>query len=249
MENLPRTAHARRSPETPHTGFQREELLMAPTTRQLADALRFMGVPDGSAEMEETARRAFDDVLRTAHPRKIWLRLPLRAEAGAIFIGDGISCRSADLSRLFRHCRSCVVMAVTLGAEVDRRISALQLKSMVKGLAFDACASVMADALCDETERDAACRLKAGEFLTQRFSPGYGDVPLEFSAPLLKAMEAERRIGVILSARGMMIPVKSITALAGISDRRETRLRSCDVCGLASCQYRKEGGLCHEKGM
>ncbi len=222
---------------------------MVPTARQLSDALCFMGIPrEGFAEMEETVREAFDDLSRTARPRKIWLRLPLRVESGEIFLGDGsIACRSADLSRLFRNCRSCAVMAVTLGAEVDRRTRALQLESMVKGLAFDACASVLADALCDEVERDVQSHLKPDEFLTSRFSPGYGDVPLEFSAPLLRALEAEKRIGLILSARGMMIPVKSITALAGISRRREERLGGCHVCGLASCRFRREGGLCHEK--
>ena len=138
-------------------------------------------------------------------------------------------------------------MAVTLGPEVDRQIPLLSRDDMSGAVLCDACASVWADSLCDGLEREIERGLEDGEFLTLRFSPGYGDVPMSATADLLRLLDAGRGIGVTLSQKGMMIPVKSVTALIGIADRPQKRRRSCEDCAMKSCAYRNIGGLCHEE--
>lgn len=221
---------------------------MMPTRKQLEEALRFMRVPpDGYDEMLPLAERGFADLNDFARPRKVWARFPAAVSGDGISIGDGsLFCRSAYLARLFKNCRSCAALAVTLGPEVDRRTQMLSRAEVARAVAFDACASVWADSLCDDVEREVESRLPAGEFLTLRFSPGYGDVPMEFTSELLKILDASRRIGLTLTRKGMMIPIKSVTALIGISDRPERRRRACDECSFVTCQYRREGGLCHD---
>jgi hypothetical protein len=222
---------------------------MFPTQKQIDDALRYLKVPqEGAGDFADEVRQAFEEVSRAARPGKVWGRFALKVYGGSVYLGDGtISCHSDSLSRLFRNCHSCAVMAVTLGAGIDLQTRALARENMSRALAFDACASVLADSLCDEAEAEVQSALAPGEFLTMRFSPGYGDVPLNFSAGLLKMVDAERRIGLTLSGRGMMIPVKSVTALTGISDRPVKRPAGCEACGKTDCPYRRKGTDCHDK--
>ena len=75
-----------------------------------------------------------------------------------------------------------------------------------------------------------------------RFSPGYGDAPLSASEDLIALLDATRRIGLSMTRSYMMTPIKSITALIGISERNEDRRRDCSNCPAGpDCPYRKGG--------
>ena len=221
---------------------------MTPTRKQLEEALRYMRVPpDGYEQMLPLAERGFAALHSAVCPRTIWQRLSLTVRDDEIFMAGETLCRSRSLARLFADCHACVALTVTLGPEVDRLIQRLSREGMAEAVACDACASVWADSLCDDIEAEIARELGEGEFLTLRFSPGYGDVPMSVTADLLRLLDADRRIGVTLSQKGMMIPVKSVTALIGVADRPQKRVCSCDDCAMKSCAYRKDGGLCHEE--
>lgn len=215
----------------------------------MEDALRYLRVPGaGREEMLPLVRAGFAELSGYVRPRTVWRRLALEVESDGIALGDGsVRCASRDLAQLFGNCRACAVMAATLGAEVDRRTQLLGRVSMSRALCLDACASVWADSLCDEVETEVQKRLNGGEYLTRRFSPGYGDVPMEFTADLLRIVDAGRRIGLALTRKGMMAPVKSVTALIGISDRPERRRRSCRDCSFAACRFRRKDGFCHDE--
>ena len=52
-------------------------------------------------------------------------------------------------------------------------------------------------------------------------------------------MDASRRIGLTLTAGGMLVPEKSMTALVGISDREEEACgQKCTRCGKTDCPFR-----------
>ena len=219
------------------------------TQSMLDDALRFMGVPERGRDEElyETARRAFCKTREHARPRGLWSRWDVSVDAprGAVRIAERFDVVSHDLARLFARSTSCFVLAVTLGPEMDRQISLAQRLDMLSGTALDACASVWADACCDELEKEAAETLGEGEFLTTRFSPGYGDVPLAASEEILSLLDAARRIGLSMTRSHMMTPVKSVTALIGITNQEEDRSRGCAGCKLnVACPYRKRGERC-----
>ena len=211
------------------------------------DALRFMGIPaearDG--EMVERVRRTFAALEQFITPRTIWGCFPAAVEEQTFVLAGEIRIESADLARIMARSRECWVLAVTLGPETDRRILLAQKRDMLEGMALDACASVRVDALCEEVEGVILRKLRQGEFPTMRFSPGYGDAPLSASEEIIGLLDATRRIGLAMTRSYMMTPVKSITALIGVSDRREDRGRSCDHCALgAVCPYRKRGERC-----
>ena len=220
---------------------------MKATAVRVDDALRCMGVPKEAREGElaERVARTFELLESFVRPRRVWGRFPVSVEGQGIRLGGEVRIESGDLARLMARSRECWVMAVTLGPEVDRRILLAQKRDMLDGVALDACASVRADALCDEAEGEIFRELREGEFPTMRFSPGYGDAPLSASADLIALLDATRRIGLTLTRSYMMTPVKSVTALIGISDQKEDRSRSCARCALGSaCPYRKRGERC-----
>ena len=55
--------------------------------------------------------------------------------------------------------------------------------------------------------------------LVSRYSPGYGDLPLETQTAVFKALDCERTIGVTLTESLLMRPSKSVTAVIGMKER------------------------------
>lgn len=220
---------------------------MQATPTMVDDALRFMGVPKEarSGEMAERAYRTFELLEGFIRPRRVWGRFSVLADDRGIRLDEAVRIESGSLARLMAHSRECWVMAVTLGPEVDRRILLAQKQDMLDGMVLDACASVRADALCDEVEGEIFRELREGEHPTMRFSPGYGDAPLTASADLIALLDATRRIGLAMTRSYMMTPIKSVTALIGISDQNEDRTRDCSRCSAKpDCPYRKRGESC-----
>ena len=116
---------------------------------------------------------------------------------------------------------------------------------MARAVALDACGSAYVEAGCDAAEREIRSRFP-GMYLTDRFSPGYGDLPLGLQPELLARTDARRRLGVSLTESLLMVPSKSVTAILGISDTPQSaRIRGCAYCNLnQTCLLRERGTTC-----
>lgn len=120
---------------------------------------------------------------------------------------------SKNLIKNLGDCERAAVFAVTLGSEVDRLLIKLGKLMPSEQFVTDAIASALAETACDEAEK----LIFEGKAHTPRFSPGYGDLPLEIQKPLLSFLDAEKTVGITLSSSLLMTPTKSITAIAGIT--------------------------------
>ena len=136
-------------------------------------------------------------------------------------------------------------MAATLGMEVEQLLRRTQARDMALAVILDAAASAAIENVCDNLCADLA-ETFAPRYLTERFSPGYGDLPISQQAELFRLLDIARRIGISLSESGLMVPQKSVTALIGVSDRPQIRRsRGCEACAMfADCAYRKGGTSC-----
>ena len=85
-----------------------------------------------------------------------------------------------------------------------------------------------------------------GQFLTGRFSPGYGDYPIAVQNDLLRLLDAPRKIGLCATPTHLLTPRKSVTAVLGVAGHPVTGRRAgCANCALRErCAYRKEGKTC-----
>lgn len=216
-----------------------------------AEALRILGYtdepePEIAAEIED----CYADMRRCAVTRALYEIFDISVTADAIEITPTLKLCGASLAKLCKNCRKAVLMAATLGAGVDRLISRAEADSVSRALFIDACASAEIERTCDELEPEIMAKLDGhgDTWLTMRFSPGYGGVEPTESAKILEALNAGRRIGLTLTKSGMLIPIKSVTAVIGIADRPQKRERGCKYCAAAAnCPYRKRGAYCGDR--
>lgn len=81
--------------------------------------------------------------------------------------------------------------------------------------------------------------------MTFRFSPGYGDYPIEMQKEYLRILDAPRKIGLTTGDSCLLVPSKSVTAVLGISDNPiERRKRGCAICSMkGKCRFRRNGNI------
>lgn len=198
---------------------------------------------DITPEVEGQIRRCMTQVTEAAQPRLVYRRLKL--ENGVI---PGLPLEGEDMRQLLSDCQEAVLMAVTLGPRVEQLLMRREVTDMADAVIMDACASTAVENVCDHFEFDLRDQLKGeGWYLSDRFSPGYGDLPLNTQPRLCATLDTARRIGLTVSPNFILVPRKSVTAILGISDHPQPlRKRGCEVCSMfRTCPYRKEGVSCH----
>ena len=82
--------------------------------------------------------------------------------------------------------------------------------------------------------------------ITFRYSPGYGDLPLDVQNSFLRALDAQKKIGLTVSENNLLFPRKSVTAIIGIVDSEiKNKRKSCNECSnYENCNFRREGESC-----
>ena len=189
------------------------------TAKHITTALRYMRVPPTvqDEELARTVREAFTKLEACAEPRCVWGRFHVLHFDGGFEL-EGAYIYSNDIARLTARSDECILLAATLGHEVDRQITLAQSRNMLDGVALDACASVMVDAYIDEfVASEIVPALHEGEKLTHRFSPGYGDLNMNVTEDIIAILNATKRIGLSVTRSLMMSPIKSVTAIIGVS--------------------------------
>ena len=95
----------------------------------------------------------------------------------------------------------------------------------------DQCQGELAQAV---TPRHLGRRLPLTLFQGQSRDWDLGAQPL-----VLDLLQAPKRLGLTLTAGGMLVPEKSVTALVGISDRKEEACgQKCMRCTKTDCPFR-----------
>ncbi|HCB96536.1 MAG TPA: methionine synthase [Ruminococcus sp.] len=150
-----------------------------------------------------------------------------------------------DIKNHLDGCEKAVMMCATLGNGVDRIIRIAQVADMSRAVVLDSFASVAVEQLCCKV--DELIAEKYPEYnMTFRFSPGYGDYPIEMQKNFLNRLDAPRKIGLTTNDNFLLMPAKSVTAVAGLSKSPiEKKKRGCAVCNLrATCKFRRNGEHC-----
>ncbi len=213
-----------------------------------AEALRYLGM--GGQTPDERTLRLLEEsellLLDAARPSYITRCLPISPRGDGIgFEGCELCLRGGDIKKHLEHCEKAVLLCATIGAGIDRLIRRMQVEDMAKAIVLDSLASVAIEQVCDKLEGQISADFPSFH-KTWRFSPGYGDLPIGVQGDLLSVLDAPRKAGVCLSSGGMLTPVKSVTAVIGLSQNKiERKKRSCGDCSLRdTCAFRKAGTRC-----
>ena len=189
---------------------------------------------DVSDTLKEQMDLAEEQLFKAAMPKAVY----------RIMKKEDIRRKGVSIEKHLEECDRVAVMGATLGMGVDDLIRRTQVRDMVMAVILDCGASLMIEEVCDIFQKQIDAETDG--YLTSRFSPGYGDYPLEYQQIIVRYIDGQRKIGLNVTANSLMVPRKSVTALLGISDHPVTgRLATCGECVLREkCTLRKEGKFC-----
>lgn len=236
---------------------------MAQGRVRLPEVMRYLGYGgqdvgrDLAARIEEVA--ALCDA--EARPRWVWRAFdlaprpgrPAGVSGGLPVAGTALVLEGASAKRLLEGARSVALLACTLGADADRRLRALGATDPLGQLVYDAACSDLVEWAADSAQAEvAAWARERGLFCGRRFSPGYGDLPLEVQPRLLDVLGAPRRLGLTATRDLLLVPTKSVTAVIGIypqPPRPDAAPLGCGCCALrTACGFRERGLRCYRDG-
>lgn len=129
----------------------------------------------------------------------------------------GIKIYSEDLRKNLKCCSEAVMLAVTIGPAIDRLIRRAEVTDVSKAVILQAVGAEVVEAYCNQVNDVIKADMEAkGYSVRPRFSPGYGDLPLELQQEFERVLQMRKNIGISLSDTNIMTPSKSITAVIGV---------------------------------
>lgn len=208
------------------------------------ETLRYLGYR--GQEIDEKTQQLLDEAAaeleRESSPKSVYQEYPCQVKGNQILIGN-LTVTSANLARNLKGCEAVVLLAATIGRGADFMIKKYSVVNIAKAAIIQAAGASYIESYVDEVE--AKIRQEAlarGLYLRPRFSPGYGDFPLECQKELFEMLECSKRIGVALTEGNLMMPSKSVTALIGLTtkERESCQMKTCMQCEKTDCEFRKE---------
>ena len=167
----------------------------------------------GSLEDEKLILSCLEEVSNKLVYKVCYRKFSLKTNGNTLDM-DFAQVTSADLAKTLQNCDGIILFAATVGIEIDRLIFKYGKISPLKALVFQAIGAERIEWLCNQFCKDLAKE----ENVTPRFSPGYGDLPLEVQKDIFSALNCEKNIGLTLNDSMLMSPTKSVTAFVGIKN-------------------------------
>ena len=173
------------------------------------EILRYAGVREATDEMLSLMEECIGIARGKSAFKICYAEFPVASEDDKIDVGFA-KVNSAALKKALSGCHKVVVFAATVGVEMDRLVAKYSAISPSKGLMLQAIGAERIECLCDMFCADLrALADERGETIRPRFSPGYGDLPLELQREVFSALDCPRKIGLTLNDSLLMSPTKS----------------------------------------
>ncbi|MEZ3469601.1 MAG: Vitamin B12 dependent methionine synthase activation subunit [Schaedlerella sp.] len=210
----------------------------------MREAVRYLGYGKHAVD-DQTLGLIADSFgsLRTLSSRKSVYRIfDLEQEDGETVWFGSLTVKSKSLGKNLRGCDKIVLFGATLGIGVDQLLSRTSKTDMAKTVVLQACAAALLEEYCDECQERIRQEMESeGRYLRPRFSPGYGDFPIECQRDMVRMLDCAKSIGLTLTESCMMAPSKSVTAVIG-AGRAAVRChrQGCESCEKLDCIYRRD---------
>lgn len=205
-------------------------------------------------DLKDTIDECVDITKNKINPRYLSRIYPIKINKDNVveLEGTNLTLESKDIYELLKECNECVIMAATLGLEIEKEIKRYSYSDLTKGLIIDSCGTTAIEEVCDIIQDNVEkVFLEQNKFITMRYSPGYGDLPIEKNIDILNVLNAQKQIGLTITSNGIMIPRKSVVAIIGISNIKideSKKEKSCENCkNYRNCTYRKGENSCGNK--
>ncbi len=204
------------------------------------EILRYAGAKESFLETEQLLDICLSEVIDKLTYKVCYAHFPLSFCDECTDLSF-MRVNSSALRKNLKDCSSFVLFASTIGIELDRLISRYGRISPSKALMMQAIGAERIESLCDAFNNMVTDEArKMGKSTALRFSPGYGDFPLEVQKDFFRVLDPYRKIGLSLNDSLLMSPSKSVTAIIGISDKEVKYVKTdCGLCNKIDCTFRR----------
>jgi len=179
------------------------------------EILRYAGVKESTPELDQLMEECLKLTENRLRFQVCWAQYPVQMEGERLELGFA-ELNSRALAVNLQGCESIVLFAATIGMEMDRLIARQARISPARAHMLQAIGAERIESLCDAFNDEITRTFGSTR---PRFSPGYGDVPLQLQREVFRALQCAKHIGITLNENLFMTPSKSVTAIIGI--RRE----------------------------
>ncbi len=184
------------------------------------EILRYMSCEKATAETEKLLDKCISESETAFSFRVVYTELVIEREKNMILLG-GMKIHSRDLAKNLTDCNKALVFAATVGLGIDRLILKYSHTSPAFALCLQAIGAERIESLCELFCLEMKDKYSEQNMLLRpRFSPGYGDLPLELQRDIFSLLECEKRLGITLNDSLLISPTKSVTAIIGIKEKQ-----------------------------
>ncbi len=190
-----------------------------------------LGYRSGVTELNDKDLLLIDECIKQGNylckPAGAYINTPiLEKSISGVVLDNKINLMSHSLSKLLKDSHSVILMAATVGHEVSKKVfTEIDKGNASAGLILDSVASQTADAALDWlVQMLNKMLIREGKKLTKhRYSPGFGDLPLSYQKDIFEALQL-LRLNMALTEKFMLIPEKSVIAIAGVEYKGELNI-------------------------
>lgn len=126
---------------------------------------------------------------------------------------------SKNVETLLQDSPQVLFFAVTIGKKIDEQIEFFLNENVLKASIWDAIASEAVEQAANYFNSHLAKKFLLQDLVaTTRYSPGYGDWPLDANFGFYELLNLGH-FGISINAAGLLIPQKTITAITGLKSR------------------------------
>ncbi len=180
-------------------------------------------------EQKEKIDGAVETLTRLSVPRTFYKKLKK----------EELPLRGEDIKEFLDGSDEVYLLAATLGQPIVSEIKRRSLTDLASAVMLDTGASLYIEEVIDELTRQI--EKSEPRFITERYSPGYGDFDLLHQKLFEKELNLPKKLGVTVTESGLLMPRKSVTAVVGVRDRPREPLPRCSRCRLKNeCKF----GIC-----
>ena len=205
-----------------------------------SEMLRYANIRNEEDIPQTLIQDAIEELQILASPMGIYQEYSYNAQSYTVssdpplyMIGNSIRNHLSKASKVY-------VLCATIGEAVEDRISTLFKDGQYTlGLLLDAAATTAVEQVANQLNEviDGVAK-KDGYTNTWRFSPGYGDWPVDAQKVFSSIIKTEE-INVHVTETSMLFPRKSVTAIIGAMQQGvSTTPKGCASCTQKNCSYR-----------
>ena len=195
----------------------------SPDFKEVARYLGYSRFVSPDQDVSELLEKAAQEMLAVMKPQAVFEIFDLTENSVVSTDSTNVTLRfadvtlqSRDLGRNLEGCSKVALLAATIGPQVDALIRRHSSLDPVYASILQATGAMYIEELVDLVNSEIKKIAEAQGLKTKpRYSPGYGDVPLQVQKDFFRLLPCTR-IGLTLMDTLIMAPEKSVTAFVGI---------------------------------